>query len=247
MTVTRKNLVAAGVAVFVLALVLTFPARVAYRWFVPATIQLSGISGTVWSGSADALAAGGLFLRDVEWRIKPLLLLTARLGYAIEGKPASGFLETVVSVGFGGTVVLSDLSASLPLSVFESAASMPGLRGTASVRITELRLRDGLPVTIEGKVSIDGLLAPKVDPSPIGAYEAEFFTAEEGIVASVQDTDRRRRSRRQPDDRAGSKLSVPRPGSLPTTGRRRDSGSRCAFWGSPDERGQHQIRLEGTL
>ena len=113
---SRSRLIKVGVLVFVVGLILLFPARVAYRWFAPAEFVASGISGSVWSGHANEATAYGTYFRDLSWRIHLLELLTAKLGYAIETKLASGFVEANIAVGIGGTVRATELKATLPLS-----------------------------------------------------------------------------------------------------------------------------------
>ncbi len=92
----------------------------------------------------------------------------------------------------------------------------------------------------------DHILLPLVSQSPIGGYRAEFFTQEDGVVASVQDTD-------GIVDLAGSlKLAAdgayefrgqlaPKPETPPQL------RQQLQFLGSANERGQYELRLEGRL
>jgi general secretion pathway protein N len=93
LTITRKALVSIGLVTFVSAFVVMFPARVAYDWFAPSTVQVSGLEGSIWSGSAAEASVAGLYLRDLAWRLRPLRLFTGKLAASIEASPASGFLE----------------------------------------------------------------------------------------------------------------------------------------------------------
>ena len=43
-----KRYIFAGILVLLIVLLVTFPARVAYQWFAPPDLTLSGISGSVW-------------------------------------------------------------------------------------------------------------------------------------------------------------------------------------------------------
>ena len=80
----RSRLTKVGLLVFVVGVILLFPARVAYRWFAPADFVARGISGSVWNGHAMEAIAYGTYLRDLSWRIQLLDLVTAKLGYAVE-------------------------------------------------------------------------------------------------------------------------------------------------------------------
>jgi len=157
LTVGRKSLPLVGLLTFVAAFVALFPARVAYNWFAPPAVQLSGLEGSIWSGSAAEMSAAGLYLRDLKWRLRPLRLLTGKLAASVEASPSSGFVQADIAVGPGGSIALSDVNGSLPLSDFASLARMPGLAGEASVRFEELRIRDGLPVAATGTLAVAGL------------------------------------------------------------------------------------------
>ena len=65
-----QRLILAGIATLVIGLIITFPARVAYQWFAPAELKLSGISGSIWHGAAAQGSAGGVYLTNVEWSFR---------------------------------------------------------------------------------------------------------------------------------------------------------------------------------
>ena len=237
---------ALGLLTFVAAFVVLFPARVAYHWFAPPAVQAGGLDGSIWSGSATEVTAAGLYLRDVKWRLKPLNLFIGKLAASVEAKPSAGFLEADVAAGLGGDVSLANVNASLPLRDFAAIARMPGLSGNASLQFEELRVRDGLPVAAVGTVAIADLVAPMVDPSSIGGYRAEFFTEDDAVVASVEDVN-------GVFDLAGSlTVSADRNyqfiGKVAATGNTSEKLKRqLRFLGTPNDRGQHDIRLEGQL
>jgi general secretion pathway protein N len=238
--------VAVGLLTFVAAFVVIFPARVAYHWFAPPVVQAGGLDGSIWSGSATEVTAAGLYLRDLKWRLKPLNLFVGKLAARVEAKPSAGFLEADVAAGLGGDVSLANVNASLPLRDFATIARMPGLSGNASVQFEELRISDGLPVAAVGTVEIANLVAPMVDSSSIGGYRAEFFTENDAVVASVEDVN-------GVFDLAGSlTVSADRNyqfiGKVAATGNTSEKLKRqLRFLGTPNERGQHDIRLEGQL
>lgn len=246
MTVSRKTLLLAGLLTFVAAFVATFPARIAYEWFAPPAVQLSGLDGTIWSGSAAEASVAGVYLHGVEWRLRPLRLFTGKLAASVEASPSSGFLEADVAVGLGGDIMLENVNGSLPLRDFATIARMPGLSGNASLQIAALRIRDGLPVAAEGTLAVADLVAPMVDPAPIGGYRAEFFTDEGAVVASIEDVN-------GVFDLAGS-LTISADRNYQFIGKvaATDSTSeklrgQLRFLGSPNNRGQHDVRLEGEL
>ncbi|MGI9238853.1 MAG: type II secretion system protein N [Woeseiaceae bacterium] len=241
----RGLLLVAGVTLSV-ALVAMFPARVAYRWIAPEGISASGIQGTAWRGSAEAVSAQDVFISDVSWKIKPLHLLIGQAKYHVKGSPVSGFVEADVGVGIGGTLAVSDLTASLPLNPFAKAFNVRGLQGDASLQFERIELQEGLPVTADGTVRVSKLVTPRLSRDTIGGYEAEFFSRDDGIAATIEDTD-------GVLDLAGS-LEVKEDGSYQFLGKvvakpQAPAGLKRQIenLGSADERGQREIRVEGVL
>lgn len=241
----RRGLVLVAVLTAVIALVVTFPARVAYQWASSPLLAMSGISGTVWSGKAREFSTNGVYLRDLEWRIQPFKLLTGKIAYSISGSPVSGFFESNIAIGLDGTTTLTDLSAALPLQTVERAAKVPGLRGDASLQFERVRLENGRAAAMDGSLTIANLVVPMVHRGSLGGYRAEFFTQNNGIVASVEDTD-------GVVDLAGSLQIKPDATYsflgqvMPKSNTPEAVRQQMKFLGPANERGQQEIRLEGA-
>lgn len=243
---SRSRLIKVGLLVFVIGLIMLFPARVAYRWFAPAEFVVSGISGSVWSGRATEVNAYGTYFRDLNWRIHLLDLVTAKLGYAIESKLASGFVEGNIAVGMGGTLRVTDLRATLSLASMQSIAAMQGISGSVSANFSELKIAAAIPIAADGVLEISGLTMPLVSPDPLGGFKAEFFSQETGITASLEDTN-------AVLDLAGS-LQISPDGTYQllahltaTSDTPAPVRQQLQFLGSANDRGQHELRLEGKL
>jgi len=243
---TKRGLLLVAALTVTLALIVMFPARVVYHWVAPAGIAVSGIHGTAWRGRADAISIRGIYLSDVSWRLQPLHLFTAKARYHVQGSPVSGFVEGDVGIGPGGRLSVSNLSASLPLQLFATSLTITGLAGEASVRFDRIQVRNGLPVAADGTVQIKNLVAPRLSRDSIGGYQAEFFTQNNGVAATVEDTDGLvdlAGSLQINDDRSyqflGKVVAKPQaPASLLR---------QLEYLGSADDRGQRELRLEGTL
>ncbi len=242
----RTRLIKIGVLTFIVGIILLFPARVAYQWFAPASLSLSGISGSVWSGRAREGDANGVYLRNLQWHIRPLDFVTLKLGFAVSTMLASGFIEGDVAIGVTGSIVARDISASVPLRTLQTSLGMPGLQGSLSAQFDVLKLEAGLPVTADGVLEVSNLIAPLIDRNSIGGYKAEFVTQESGVFASIEDTD-------GVVDLAGS-LHVSADGSylfIALLGVKPDTPAnlrqQMQFLGSVNDRGQHELRIEGQL
>ena len=184
-----RGLFLVGVVTLVTALVVTFPARTAFSWASPRLISMSGIQGTIWNGSAREFQTNGVYLRDLQWRARPLQLLTGKVVYQVAASPVSGFFDSEIAMQRGGRVTLRNLTASVPLEMFGRASGVRGLRGNASLQFERLELLNGGPAAMDGVIEASGVVVPPLSRASLGGYRAEFSTQNNGIVASVEDTD----------------------------------------------------------
>lgn len=242
-----KLLVAAGLAAFVLALLVTMPARVAYHWFAPPELKLSGISGSVWNGRAAEGAAGGLYFADLAWRFRPASLFTGRAACAVSARPAGGRLQGEVAIGFAGnSMLLRDLAAALPLTVLSGVVPMEGVDGDIDLDFSRLRFDDGFPTEAAGTLLIRNLVLRPVSGRALGDYRAVLETGDDGITGTVEDV-------------SGvlelSGTAVVRPDrSYSFTGRVAATPEapsalveQLQYLGSADAQGRREFRFEGSL
>lgn len=241
----RKRLINIGLFVGIVGLVALFPARVGYQWFAPPQLVMSGISGTVWNGQAREATVDGFYLRDLDWRMRPLQLFTAKLGFSLESRFISGFVEGDFAIGIG-SVRASDLRATLPLEVLQSALMLPGVRGSVTADISEVQMRDGIPIVADGSLEVAGLTIPFVQRDPIGGFKADLFTTETGVSASIEDT-------AAVIDLAGS-VQLANDGAYDLSAQigvlentPAQLREQLRFTGPVNDRGQHEIRLAGKL
>jgi len=238
-----RGLILVGILTVMVALAVTFPARVAYQLLSAPFVRMSGIQGTVWNGSAREFATNGVYLRDLSWRIRPLRLLAGKAYYEVSGSPISGFFASNVSIEPGGTLTLTDLSASVPLQMFEAASKVTGLRGNASLQFERLELSAGRATAMDGKINIANLGVPFLSGESLGGYSAEFYTQEGRIVASVEDTDGvvdlAGSLQLNPDKTYAFLGQVVQKPNTPT------SLKNQLRYVPANDRGQHELRLEG--
>jgi general secretion pathway protein N len=242
----HKRHVIIGVITLIIGLLIMFPARVAYQWIAPPGIALSGIQGTIWNGQAGEGNIAGLYLRNIDWRLQPSALFGGKLGVEFEADGASGFASGEAAIGLGGSAELTDVSASLSLQSLQELIGMPGLQGTVNLQFERVVLADGLPIAADGNLQIANLRVPMIHRSSLGGFRADFFTQESGVMASVEDTD-------GVVEIAGSvSLAADRTYQFlaqvaPKENTPEDLRRQMSFLGSPNERGQYELRLEGQL
>lgn len=162
------------IAVFSLALLAWAPARL-LGLVVPAEqLQLAGLSGTVWNGSASRcvlqLPQGALHLGAVTWSLRPSSLLTLSPRLRFDSEWGSQRLSGDVRAGLNGDVTLRNLDARLPADLVQQFAPL-AVDGVLSAQVEELVLRDGLPHRAAGRLVWEdaGFQSPR-GRVPLGTY-----------------------------------------------------------------------------
>ena len=241
-----KRLIIPGLIAFLLLLVATFPARVAYNLFTPNGLQLSGISGSIWSGAAAEGVAGGAYIQDIAWQLKPASLFSGDLAFATSSRPMSGKIEADLAVSPNGTLTLSGVTGRVPLDLVHPLLQQNGLRGDIELEFSVLEIRNGVPTSAVGFVTLSNFYAPDLASSRIGDFRADITTADDDIVAQVADLD----GSLDLDgvitvnaDRSFSFLGQvgPAPGAPASI------ANQLRGLGTPDARGRHEFRFEGQL
>ncbi len=133
--------VAVGAVGYLVFLVATLPAAVGYaalqRWTPLAkNVSVQELDGSVWSGRAASVSAGGADIGSLEWDVSPWAFLLARLGAELKLVQADTQLAGYVSIGLGNAVHLEDVAG-----VVQASALQP--------------LLGHLPVALGGRVDVD--------------------------------------------------------------------------------------------
>jgi general secretion pathway protein N len=241
-----KRLILAGIATFVIGLIISFPARVAYLWFAPGELKLSGISGSVWHGKAAQGTAGGIYLADINWRFRPLALLSGKLEFASNSKLASGFFDANVAVGVGGSLMLSNVAGAMPLDTLAGVLPLTGIEGDVSVQFEEIIIENGVPVEATGTLNIANLISRYLSPMRLGDYRAEFQTQDDGISGSVESTSgvlKVAGTIKLGSDR--NYVFLGKVAAKPTAPI--NIAQQLQLLGSPDSEGMRDFRIEGQL
>jgi general secretion pathway protein N len=106
-------------AIFAVALVATFPLRLALGWADPGGRAVSAreVGGTIWSGALGDLRVGALPLGDVAAHLRPLPLLIGRREVHVERIPAPGTPDpfSANAAGGQGWLSLRDVEGQVPI------------------------------------------------------------------------------------------------------------------------------------
>lgn len=147
-----------GLAAYLVALVVTFPAQQAVGLLSPylknsgVALATSGLEGTVWSGRAAAVAVNGKPVGSVSWAISPWSLFIGRLGVHWGVQVPDGYLSGNGYVGILGGGVLRQVEGRVPaplLARYLPALPLP-VQGTVSLRLDQLALEGGKLARLQG-------------------------------------------------------------------------------------------------
>lgn len=241
-----KRYILTGIVVFMGVLVATFPARVAFNWFAPPDVALSGISGSVWNGSAVEGLAAGAYVQDLTWRLKPASIFSGQLKFATSSKPAAGTLIADVAISLDGSLTLSGVNGNIPLDLIHPAFQQNRISGDVNLNFSRVVMKDGLPVDIDGNVTVTNFFVPELSSARLGDYTALVLKTDDGITATIDDTsgvlDVSATVTLSPDNNYQVLGEVaPRPDAPPSI------TQQLQLLGSPDARGFRPFRFEGSL
>jgi len=83
--VRARTIAIIGIAAYAVFLAATLPASLVARWIaMPGVLDLADAHGTLWSGSARAVA-GAAQLDGLRWRFEPARLVAGRLAFTVDG------------------------------------------------------------------------------------------------------------------------------------------------------------------
>jgi len=132
-------------AVFIISLIVLAPARLIYR-FLPenSPLQLSNLSGSIWRGNAQQVIYQNQNLGNLDWRLKPTAVLTAKRGSHFTLRHPDYLAEGTLKAGSDNLLILNDTTVRiradrLPL---EGIASAVKANGVVNADIESLTLRD---------------------------------------------------------------------------------------------------------
>lgn len=187
------RLVGLGVVVYLLALVVQFPASWALHWArdsVPDTVAWEGVEGTVWSPRFQRIAVslpggGRLQIGPGEVRMRPGSLFTGKLGYTFRAEVLGGQVRGRLNYGLGNQWVIPKLQARLDLASLgevDPRLAMAEARGTLLLAGQDLH-GGSLPEGGQVRATLEGLrlgLLPTEDA--LGEYALEGEVSGPGLL-----------------------------------------------------------------
>ena len=108
----------------------------------PPGVTLSGVSGTIWKGRAQAVRSGTLHVGSVEWDLDILPLFTGKLGADVKVTRSDGFAQGIDRRCAEPRITLRGLNASLPVSALPPNVVRGGWTGTMNLKLGAIGARE---------------------------------------------------------------------------------------------------------
>ena len=187
----RFWIIAALIALAVLIALVTLPARVAW-YFASASaqnVQLAGLSGTFWRGSAKQTVVAGRDLGRLDWQISPWSLISFAPEMALRVQGGDVEFEARAKRGTQ-QLQLSAIRLSADAAWMAPALGIPALvpTGKLSANFGELVLDTrGLPLRARGNVQWLQAGVTGSAQANFGSYDVEIDNAQpSGITGKIQ-------------------------------------------------------------
>jgi general secretion pathway protein N len=225
-------------------------ARLPASWVLPAAsadLRCASVAGSLWSGYCSGLTVRGTALGDLAWQVRPLRLFRGELAAHIDLERAPAiFARGNVAMGLGGTLLVHDLTASLPLSTQVIAALPAGLTGSLHLDLTRARItRQGVVRSLKGRIEARDIIDSSGAVTPLGSFAVTFPGGAGEPTGAVRDLG-------GPLSVQGSIVLTPQPGyDLSGYVTPRPSAvpaliNAIEFLGTPDAQGRRRFALSGS-
>ena len=238
-----------GSIAYVVFLVVTFPAAHAYRLIHNQLngVQLGGLDGTVWSGSAQVLKTKTLRLQNVGWEIRFWPLLLGRLELKLDSMDKELRFSTYAGRTLGGMIYVRGVQGQVPVATLQAMTpySVPAVQGDLIFDDLEIGLSDGKIIKGTGELLWKGAAITIGSPLKLGGFSLELKTEAKDITGVLKDTG-------GPLQAEGI-LKLGPEGSYQFRGRftPRDSNSELArnlrMLGAPNKTGDYELNYNGQL
>jgi general secretion pathway protein N len=173
-------LAALGALLFLIFVVALWPARIAVVWLVPDGAQLTGVSGTVWEGSAARVRIGVMDVGSLRWEASPLSFLTLSPTWQLEASRPGGFARGTVTIRGTSELEVTELELGATLDTLATWIDLAGTRGNVSAFVDELALESGRITALAGRVNLDSLQPMGLREADLGALQIDVPPGQSG-------------------------------------------------------------------
>jgi len=247
----RTRLIISGAVALLIFIMILAPATLVFSALPGTSISASGVSGSLWNGSARKVSINGFSLNATRWTIKPLALLAGALELRLTTGWPGGEFEGDLSARITGSLQVKNASLFASLSELSAALGLPA-SGRLSLNIESLAIDNNWPTQAIGSLNLRGLAAVQPGSSPIvlGDYAVAFANTvvndENPMIGNITDNG-------GPLELNGQiTLTAPNQYLLETTIRPQANAAKnlkqaLEFIAPADNRGEHNFNLDGSF
>lgn len=163
---------------FAVTVVLKFPVAGVLPHVNINPVKLSGVSGSVWNGSAQSVTLPpaadqpNIPINNVNWKVKPGTLLSGSAGADVDFEVLGGKGEGLVKRNLTGDVFVTDGKLQVPAKELEQFLPLPVAQfaGILLADIEELELENNLLKSTQGKLiwSNAEIISPAISTLKLG-------------------------------------------------------------------------------
>jgi general secretion pathway protein N len=144
--------VALGVGAYLFFMVATAPAARVLPLLQPEGVQLAGLEGSLWSGSAALVTVSPVQLQDLEWRFHPFALLLGRAEVTLDARLQGRPVSARVGDRLFGSRYLADVDATVGASDLLGwlRVNQIAAEGNLALELSEVRWPEGALPALTG-------------------------------------------------------------------------------------------------
>lgn len=167
---------------FLVILVVKAPARLVGHFIASDVLVMQGFSGTLWRGraarSAVAVGHGYLHLGAVRWKLSAASLLSLSPKVSLRSRWGAQTISGQLIYRDQQSFDLEDVDASLSANILGQISPL-AVKGDFLVQLSALEVRDGLPVSGQGRVVWQkAKWVSSQGAVPLGSYAVDFTQPE---------------------------------------------------------------------
>lgn len=249
----NTTLLSIGIISFVIFLLLQVPASFGWQFApqqIKKQIQLSGLQGTVWNGSAATSYITGQDTGRLSWEVSPFAFFVGKLGLSFNLAGKSGSMSGDVLLN-DTTLSASNVKSNLRASFFNVllAKQLPlpvMLQGKINAELDSIYFERGKQLQLAGSIMWKNAEVQGVQNFPLGKVSINLEKTDSGSIIRVSNQD-------NPLDIKGS-ITLKHNGqydmSLGLLNRepsRKDLNDMLSFLGQPDTNGRYYFKQKGML
>lgn len=192
--IIKRNLLlaGAGVILYLIFLVALFPASLAWKLApqpLKQQMQLSGLQGSIWNGSASSLVMNRNDLGRLNWNLDflPLFLGSAKGNFVIDREPEQ--LTGDFSVSGPGAFELTNIEARIQGESLEQLTTPFLLHGSITASFDSIRYQRGEEILLDGIVNLRNTQVEGLQDIQLGNVRAEVQPDGAGSLATFKNQD----------------------------------------------------------